>query len=54
MLEQRQSPVLPGWYTKHQWAERLGQCLRTIGYHMERGLKHSKVGATVYIHEQDF
>lgn len=38
----------------HDWAERTGRCTKTIRNYTKQGLRHSKIGAAVLIHERDW
>ena len=53
-MEQLRTPGVDGWYTVHEWAARMGKCIRTIRTYTKNGLRHSKIGHSVLIHETDF
>jgi hypothetical protein len=51
---ERRNPSSDGWHSVHEWAKRVGCCVRTIRNYTRRGLRHSKIGAAVLIHESDW
>jgi excisionase family DNA binding protein len=44
---------IPGWHSIHEWARRLGCHKRTVRNYCDKGLKFSKIGSLVLIHEAD-
>jgi hypothetical protein len=44
---------LEGWHPLEDVAKRRGRSTKTIRRWCDRGLRHSKIGATVVIHEDD-